>query len=406
MSPSHEKHEHLYRSSAIKTKVEDSKVDKATVNRVSYAENNDLKQENSVSTTIYKDNNNKYLTYSDKEKTNLEKDIASLEKRHAAKIERIKSGYSSNQERKIDLSNKDVNTNRPSVLGPSRFDTGGVQVSNSVSNVLSPRRNDKIHSLRESKKNDSIPASNNSFKSEAKKLSSDPLSSSLSKSKTTVDVFTPETRRRKFDSNFNAVPEPFKSYGSTAESSFRSGLNDTSFFQSSSRNIDPPTSSISANSSVLSPASLPDYTSSTYNATLNSIAATPSKLASSSATSTKKATPMPNNGSSSSSRAKSEGNSLLMPSSSQYKDFYHQIQATKDRYKSDVEKAMNFDRTTLKPPIIREKLPRPDMTPATLGRDYSFRRQERESTVMKTLMNDRSKRGQSDEMSRSSSFRY
>jgi len=95
-----------------------------------------------------------------------------------------------------------------------------------------------------------------------------------------------------------------------------------------------------------------------------------------------------------------------MSSSSQYKDFYNQIQVTKDRYKSDFEKAMNFDKTASKPPIIKEKLPRPDLTPSTLGRDYSFRRQERESTVMKALMNDRTKRGKSDDVTRSTSFRY
>jgi len=409
MSPTHEKHEHLYRNSAIKTRLEDSKLDKATVNTVSFAANNDFKKDNLISTTIYRDNSNKTY-HTNSEKTDLEKDIASLEKRHAEKLERNKTDYHSGyQERKIDLSNKDVNANRPSVLGPSRFETGGVIVSSSVFNISNPRRNDTIHSLREAKKNETISSSNSTLKSEVKTLSSDiiPTTSNLSKSKTTADFFSPETRRRKFDSNFNAVPEPFKSYGSTAESSFKSGLNDTSYLQSSSRNIDPPTSSKTAsysNNVVSSPSpSLPSYSSSTYNSTLNSTVASPSKLGSSSAT-TKISTPV--SGSTTSSRAKSEGNSLLMPTSSKYKDFYHQIQATKDRYKSDVEKAMNFDRTTLKPPVIKEKLPRPDMTPSTLGRDYTFRRQERESTVMRTLMNDRSKRGHSDEMSRSSSFRY
>ena len=90
----------------------------------------------------------------------------------------------------------------------------------------------------------------------------------------------PETRRRKFDSNFNAVPEPFKSYGSTIEFSFKSGGNDTSYMQSSSRNIDQTTSSITANysSSIMSPTSLPSYTSSPYKTALNSTAAAPSKL--------------------------------------------------------------------------------------------------------------------------------
>ena len=64
---------------------------------------------------------------------------------------------------------------------------------------------------------------------------------------------------------------------------------------------------------------------------------------------------------------------------------------------------MNFDRTISKPPVIEEKFLRPDPSPSTLTRDYSFRRQERESTVMKALINDRSKRGKSDDIPKSSS---
>ena len=102
-----------------------------------------------------------------------------------------------------------------------------------------------------------------------------------------------------------------------------------------------------------------------------------------------------------SSRARSEGNGLILSQSSQYKDFYNQIQVTKDRYKSDVEKAMSFDRSAIKPPIIRERLPRPDNSHSTLGRE---RRVDREATVMKTI--EGARRGKSDDLLRSSSFRH
>ena len=104
-----------------------------------------------------------------------------------------------------------------------------------------------------------------------------------------------------------------------------------------------------------------------------------------------------------SSRARSEGNGQIISATSQYKDFYHQIQVSKDKYKSDVEKAMSFDRTTMKPPIIREKLPRPDATPMLCRRQE--RRQEREATVISAIVTDRARRGKSDDYMRSS-FRF
>jgi len=65
---------------------------------------------------------------------------------------------------------------------------------------------------------------------------------------------------------------------------------------------------------------------------------------------------------------------------------------------------MNFDRTSIKPPIIREKLPRPEATPLLTRRD---RRQEREATVISAIVSDRATRGKSDDFLRSSnSFRF
>merc|ERR1712128_102764 len=101
--------------------------------------------------------------------------------------------------------------------------------------------------------------------------------------------------------------------------------------------------------------------------------------------------------------------SLSSSSSKASTDLYLQIQATKDKHKSDLDRAMDFDKTNWKPPVIKEKLPRPDPTPIkysmTLGRDKSARRNDRERTVIDGLMKDRASRGKSDDFLKTSSYR-
>merc|ERR1740128_1531879 len=122
-------------------------------------------------------------------------------------------------------------------------------------------------------------------------------------------------------------------------------------------------------------------------------------------------------------RVKSDGSTLLTKSSGTMQnnyslssssskastDLYLQIQATKDKHKSDLDRAMDFDKTNWKPPVIKEKLPRPDPTPIkysmTLGRDKTDRRNDRERTVIDGLMKDRASRGKSDDFLKTSSYR-
>merc|ERR1712013_661923 len=122
-------------------------------------------------------------------------------------------------------------------------------------------------------------------------------------------------------------------------------------------------------------------------------------------------------------RAKSEGSTLStnMPASAQNNyslsnisnkttsDLYLKIQTTKDKHKSDVQTAMNFDKTSWKPPVIKHKYDRPDPTPSkytmTLGRDKISRVQERERVVIDKLMMDRASRGKSDDFLKNSSYR-
>ena len=342
----------------------------------------------SVSNKIFRDYASRQDAGSkEKDKTHLDRELETLDKRHAVKLENITEGY--RETKKIDLANKDVNTNRPVALGPSRFDsTGGYSRPAFTSQEPAPKRNSSSQSraIKESEATSVAPSSVSNSKS------------GITKSFTTADLMSPGSRRR-FDTNFNAMPEPYKPATAT-ETSSRFGesrfaqINNTSSDHGSPRDTSisnyggqrtystystPQTASIS---SLQMPAS---YVCPPLVTTVSTVTASSSSI------------------SSMSSRARSEGNGLIISPSSQYKDFYNQIQVTKDRYKSDVEKAMSFDRSAIKPPIIRERLPRPDNSHGTLGRD---RRVDREATVMKTIEGTR--RGKSDDLLRSSStsFRY
>merc|ERR1719420_1892113 len=333
-----------------------------------------------VSNTIYKENSGSFEKNSNRNKTDLDKQLDSMDKLHQMKIDKINDNFKEKPEKKIDLSNKEVNTNRPSVLGPSRFDSEGYkyipQPSLSTKDPI-PRRNESVVNVKESIKNDSKPVS----------ASITPLT----KSYTTADVglMSPGTSRKRFDSNFNAVPEPFKfsskisdttkdtntntSYTPSTKataiensspkitdynkpsfsSSVTHGTNSRFNNQDSSSSLSTNrgatisyssySSPISSFSTVTSVSSLPTPTSYSSGSSFNSTA---------SATST-----LPKPSSSSANRSKSETSSnITLSSSSQYKDFYNQIQVTKDRYKTDFEKAMNFDKTASKPPIIKQIL--------------------------------------------------
>merc|ERR1712025_489632 len=202
-----------------------------------------------------------------------------------------------------------------------------------------------------------------SIKNDSKQVSATPLT----KTYTTADVglMSPGSSRKRFDSNFNAVPEPFKfsskisdaTKGTIANTNYTPSTITTPIENSSTKIIDynkPSFSSsvshgtnsrfshqdsssssstnrgatisyssysspISSFSTVTSVSSLPTPTSYSSGSSFNSTA---------SATST-----LPKPSSSSANRSKSETSSnITLSSSSQYKDFYNQIQVTKDRY--------------------------------------------------------------------------
>jgi len=263
---------------------------------------------------------------------------------------------------------------------------------------------------------------------------------------------SPGLSRKKMDRNFNASPEPFFSSKSSSNvldltSSSTKTPTITPLKELKENNSDKSQtltskSSLSGSksySTIPSVASLPrpatSYSSqTTASPSFPTVASLP-KPASFSATSTsppsstlsKTATlSSPLNFAKSSNfdnRAKSEGSTLStnMPASVQNNyslsnssnkttsDLYMKIQTTKDKHKSDIQTAMNFDKTSWKPPVIKHKYDRPDPTPSkytmTLGREKMSRIQERERVVIDKLMMDRTSRGKSDDFLKNSSYR-
>ena len=334
----------------------------------------------SVSNKIFRDYASRQESR-EREKTDLDRELETLDKRHAGKLENITDNY--RETKKIDLANKDVNVNRPLALGPSRFDaTGGYTRPSLTSQDPAPKRNSSSQSRHAPNEPTSAASSVSSSKS------------GITKSFTTADLMSPGSRRR-FDTNFNALPEPFKPAAATETAS---RFSDSRFAQTSNLSSD---FSSPREASISTYGAQRNYTSysTPQTASISSLQMPASYVCPPLVTTV--ATVTAPSSSSVSSRARSEGNGLIISPSSQYKDFYNQIQVTKDRYKSDVEKAMSFDRSAIKPPIIRERLPRPDNSHGTLGRD---RRVDREVTVMKTIEGTR--RGKSDDLLRSSSTSY
>merc|ERR1711974_521592 len=98
-------------------------------------------------------------------------------------------------------------------------------------------------------------------------------------------------------------------------------------------------------------------------------------------------------------RSRSEA---TISSSTSFAALSPRIQATKDQHKLDIKKAMDFDRTALKPPIISQKLSRPEpgkysnissMSSTIERSEREGRRMERERAVLERVLGDRTSRG-------------
>ena len=118
------------------------------------------------------------------------------------------------------------------------------------------------------------------------------------------------------------------------------------------------------------------------------------------------AAPSPSYSSSSSLLDRSRSEAAIANSKSSA-DLSARIQATKDQHKLDIKKAMDFDRAALKPPIISQKLPRPEpgkyssissMSSTMERSEREGRRMERERAVLERVLGDRTSRGKSDDL--------
>merc|ERR1712142_658018 len=384
-------------------------------------------------------------------KTDLNKDLEKLDKQHEVKMKKIEESLDISINKKMDLSNTEVHANRPRALGPSSFDNPSQHLTETYRDNI-PKRNDSIHTLNK----ETVPKS--IIQTVVSEKPSPPTYQIAKSSTTVLDTrnLSPGLSRKKMDSNFNASPEPFTSSKSSSNvlehlsaSSKTSAISSLKEKESNSNksqstaskasilgsksystipsmaSLPKPSSNFSSqtptSSSFPTVASLPKPASFSSNSTLPSASTQtrPTSLTSISLSS-------PSNFAQSSNfdkRAKSEGSTLStnMPASVQNNyslsnssnkttsDLYMKIQTTKDKHKSDIQSAMNFDKNNWKPPVIKHKYDRPDPTPSkytmTLGRDKMSRIEERERVVIDKLMMDRASRGKSDDFLKNSSYR-
>ena len=400
---------------------------------------------------------------------NVTADLKKMDDVHSAHMKKIEDNFKEQDMRTRQPPTTDHHSSRPPTLGRSRFEspnsanrfsTSVTADSLRIDPVLRntpavlpmepyvPRRNETVHDM----------TSFTSSKYESKSSEPNPIARSAT---TTLDTSykSPEVSRRKFERNFNASPEPFPT--SKSSSNVRFSDPPVSSVKPASQSKPPKIPATSASSTYSErTTSRPSYTERPYSTSSSSYLSTPSYVpstsyltsapfstssystsspySSSSATSysspstysySPKATSFPSPSENvtptissspsyfSSSAASTPYSTTLdrtrsdttLSMSRSAGDLQAKIQATKDQYKTSIKNAMNFDRTALKPPIIAQKLPRPEPSKYSVsgssmsntlekreGRE--IRRMERERAVMEKVLGERSSRGKSDDL--------
>ena len=400
---------------------------------------------------------------------NVTADLKKMDDVHSAHMKKIEDNFKEQDLHTRQPPTTDHHSSRPPTLGRSRFEspnpanrfsTSVTADSLRIDPVLRntpavlpmepyvPRRNETVHDM----------TSFTSSKYESKSSEPNPIARSAT---TTLDTSnkSPEVSRRKFERNFNASPEPFPT--SKSSSNVRFSDPPVSSVKPASQSKTPKTPATSASSTYSERStSRPSYTERPYSTSSSSYSSTPSYVpstsyltsapfstssystsspySSSAATSysspstysySPKATSFPSPSENftptissspsyfSSSVASSTYSTTLdrtrsdttLSMSRSAGDLQAKIQATKDQYKTSIKNAMNFDRTALKPPIIAQKLPRPEPSKYSIsgssmsntlekreGRE--IRRMERERAVMEKVLGERSSRGKSDDI--------
>merc|ERR1712192_217360 len=245
----------------------------------------------------------------------------------------------------------------------------------------------------------------------------------ITKASTDTGYASVQLQRKRFDRNFNASPEPFPaSKGATSNSRFSdSSSSYNKPTGSSSKSSATYTSSPSTALSTSKPYSNSNSYSTPSSYSTNSFVSpsssystssfpSPADSFSSSITSNSSyfpTTPSTSYSSPSSLLDRSRSEATIVNSKSSA-DLSARIQATRDQHKLDIKKAMDFDRTALKPPIISQKLPRPEpgkysnissMSSSGMERsEREGRRMERERAVLERVLGDRTSRGKSDDL--------
>jgi len=366
-------------------------------------------------------------------------DLKKLDNGHDVHMKQIEEKFKEQELRTRQPPSTDHHSARPANLGRSRFETGSAgPASGSSSRVDAKVAADNLRTQFELDRH--IPRRNETVHDMTSTITRE--SSSVARSATTIlDVKqkTPEPRRKlennvkvspdtgyasplprkKFDRNFNASPEPFPASKPTSNSRFSDSSSSYnrptgSPSKSSSTYISSPSNSLStsksySNSSYSTPSSYSTNSFASPSSSYSSSTSFPSPADSFSSSITSSssyfaATPATSYSSSLLDRSRSEA---VIANSKSSADLSARIQATKDQHKLDIKKAMDFDRTSLKPPIISQKLPRPEpgkysnlssMTSTMERSEREGRRMERERAVLERVLGDRSSRGKSDDL--------
>jgi hypothetical protein len=367
---------------------------------------------------------------------NVTTECKKLDDVHSVHMKQIEANFKDQDIQSRQPPTTDHHSSRPETLGRSRFDcspTGRPNASEAVDSLRTkfpmehhvPRRNETVHDL-PSLNTTSAPPTSTGCQSPDMALS-----------------------RKKFDRNFNASPEPFlvsksksqalPSSVSPCPTSAATPIRRPSFADRPAaksppeRSYSPPrqfstpystSSSSLASSNAYSLSSTTTFSSpysynssQTYNSSYSysppasSTFPSPANFTPSlpSAAAYQPPTPSP------AARIDRTSYDSVLASSRSAGDLQARIQATKDQHKLDIKKAMDFDRTALKPPIICQKLPRPEpgkysglgsSSAPGMTVEREARRMAREHAVLDRVLGDRASRGKSDDfLTKTSSYR-
>jgi len=362
---------------------------------------------------------------------NVTTDLKKLDDVHSANMKQIGELFKEEDLKTRRPPSTDHHSSRPTTLGRSRFDSspgGSARAAADAKLLADSMRTQYVMEHHVPKRNESVHDMTNSGTSSS--YAPVTRSATLANITDSSKVMSPDlsVNRRKFDRNFNASPEPFTSHKPTEHvhfsdppvSSFKypsSASHSSSKTGNGVSNTSSHTKGISSSKSFSDIGSfsktkqLPSNSSSSYASPITSSYSSSSFPSPSTYNFTPQSSSssIPLASSSSFQSRHTDPTSIMSKMSSG--DLAAKIQATKDQHKMDIKKAMDFDKTTIKPPMITAKLPRPDAgkyqsSSSTISmanqyqesKERASRRMEREKAVINRVLSDRGSRGKSDDL--------